>query len=272
MIKVFCATHPESGRFKDWYSDVSIIGNRSAVPDNIDLLILTGGSDIDPKKYGGDTSLAYDVDPKRDEEEMTILDIVLNTTHAKVLGVCRGMQLLTVYYGGKLFGDLGKMGSSHTSVHDLKHIAKSPMDWLTTVNSLHHQGIATLIGSSRLLAIEPTTEIPEAVLYHDRILGVQFHPEMFGVKTGNRFFSMITDWVMNNTPMAEKWIPPTISYTMDFTTGDAPNTIWTTIGDGIMAVPMPMNAPPELEIQADPTLNTGVGDWDHDQDDHEEEE
>ena len=204
-MKVCCATGSESGLFKKWFPGMTVIGHEDSVPEGIDLLIFTGGSDIDPKRYGGNPAFSRYVDKNRDEREFQILKKVThNGKGTKILGVCRGMQLLTVYYGGKLFEDLDGLGAGHHAVHDLVYRVKTPLSWLTSVNSLHHQAIRGSRSDQTTIAVEPRTGVPEAVMYNDNILGVQYHPEMFGDGIGNRFFSVIIDWVIKNVNIVEK--------------------------------------------------------------------
>ena len=71
----------------------------------IDGLILSGGTDINPLLYGQDFKTGIGtVSPERDNYEMIVLEEFLKTGKA-ILGICRGHQLLNVYFGGTLFQD-----------------------------------------------------------------------------------------------------------------------------------------------------------------------
>ena len=74
--------------------------------DVVDCLVLTGGGDVDPALYGGSPEVGIDLDPARDAAEITLAHAAARAG-VPLLGVCRGMQLLVVAFGGTLTGDLG---------------------------------------------------------------------------------------------------------------------------------------------------------------------
>lgn len=191
-MKVACAVSSESDMFLLEFPGMLVLDKIDSVPLDLDLLILTGGVDINPKLYGESAQGSWGWDDKRDSREIDILSTVVRTTSAKVLGVCRGFQLLNITFGGTLFQDI-----NHPYTHSLEFdVKESPLSWLTRVNSLHHQGIKTLGGSGKLIhAIEPKTGIPEIVSWKNRFLGVQFHPELFNTDLRQRFFGAIKNWV-----------------------------------------------------------------------------
>jgi len=157
--------------------------------ERLDGLLLSGGNDIDPRRYGQspDPRLGI-VDPVRDEFEWALLD---NAVHQgkPVFGICRGMQWINVYFGGSLVQDLGEMTPMHDGPHtDLEYRFHSVTTIAQTraarvygshlsVTSAHHQAVDT-VGSGLKVsgyAEDGTIEIVEAV---DRpILGVQWHGE-----------------------------------------------------------------------------------------------
>ncbi|MFD0819195.1 gamma-glutamyl-gamma-aminobutyrate hydrolase family protein, partial [Micromonospora zhanjiangensis] len=71
------------------------------VLDRLDALVLAGGADVGPGRYGAEPGPLTDSRPDRDAGEMTLLAAALRVD-LPVLGVCRGMQLLAVGYGGRL--------------------------------------------------------------------------------------------------------------------------------------------------------------------------
>ena len=77
------------------------------LPEHLHGVILTGGLDIGPNIYGEDTDPEADVriSSERDEWEIPILKQAL-ANNMPILGICRGMQLLNVVFGGKLIQDL----------------------------------------------------------------------------------------------------------------------------------------------------------------------
>lgn len=143
-------------------------------------LLLTGGSDIEPWRYGQDNSAARNPDPPRDELELHLAAQAIDTG-LPLFAICRGMQLLNVLRGGKL---LQHIGESHTGI--IHPIAIQPSSLLHgilgptyQVNSRHHQAVARL--GEGLIATATAEdghiealELPQAPGY---VLGVQWHPE-----------------------------------------------------------------------------------------------
>src|SRR5688572_25794786 len=138
---------------------------------DVDLLIFTGGEDVNPERYGNyDKTIRFN--PKRDEREFSVIHNVLKKKFRpkKVLGICRGLQLINVAMGGTLILDIGdKYGQSHGYSHPLSWFMKSPLEFLKETNSLHHQGIelkGTRINPT-VLAVEPRTKVIEAIVWGD---------------------------------------------------------------------------------------------------------
>src|ERR1051326_4459478 len=75
-------------------------------------LVLTGGSDIDPARYGKDPEGSLRIDVERDRLEIDLLAEAL-AAGLPVLAICRGVQLLNVAHGGSLIQHLGSC-----EVHD----------------------------------------------------------------------------------------------------------------------------------------------------------
>lgn len=160
----------------------------------LDGLILQGGADIDPQVYGETpTDVVGPIDAVRDQFELELLR-AFAAANKPVLGVCRGMQLINVAYGGTLYQDLQAAGiplhahrmldlyDEHT--HDVDFAAGS---WLqsiyggmqrTRVNSIHHQGVRS-VGSGLVVEATSTDGVIECVRHQQLrfMLGVQWHPE-----------------------------------------------------------------------------------------------
>ena len=161
-----------------------------------DGLLLTGGTDIYPGKYGkeNDTSRCWKPDFKRDSIEMALIKAALNQ-HKPILGICRGLQLLNVYLGGSLYIDLPvdldtivkhQCKNTYECYHGLNIVEKSLLFELTggvegEVNSNHHQGIEQL--ADQLVGIAYTKDgLIESIQWKNInnkpfLLGVQWHPE-----------------------------------------------------------------------------------------------
>lgn len=116
------------------------------------------------------------------------------------------MQLLNVFFGGSLHQDIVAIGKGHRYAHGLMYpVADHPLSWLTSVNSLHHQALRSLGFSGRtphIIALDSTHGLTEIIAWDDNVLGVQFHPEMFALSAGDRFFNTVKDWVAGNVSMS----------------------------------------------------------------------
>ena len=167
------------------------------VPDMVaalDGLMLQGGTDIDPRAYGeAPTHTIGPVDALRDGFELELLRAFV-AAGKPVFGVCRGMQLINVAYGGTLHQDLNADGATTT-----RHVRPELYDqhahalrigegtWLSAihdgattarVNSIHHQGIKTL-GQGLVAEAWAEDGVIEAMRAPGAgfLVGVQWHPE-----------------------------------------------------------------------------------------------
>ncbi|SCL21567.1 putative glutamine amidotransferase [Micromonospora rhizosphaerae] len=177
---------------------VAASGGRAVVlpPDDVDAdvlrvldgLLLAGGADIGPERYGQPPDPRTESRTDRDAGELALLTAAL-ATDLPVLGVCRGMQLLAVAHGGALHQHLpdvvGHDGhrpapgvyGAHPVRFTPGSLAGSVMSGVDSVNSYHHQAVADPGG----LTVTGWGEdgVVEAVEDPRRrfVLGVQWHPE-----------------------------------------------------------------------------------------------
>jgi len=149
-----------------------------------DGFIFCGGGDIDPEYYGEENTACCDVCIARDKFEFAMLTAALQTGKP-ILGICRGMQLLNVYFKGTLnqhISDHAGKDECETVFHeiDIKKGGKlfDIVDKSTTiVNSFHHQSVKRLGDGLAVDAVSGTTI---EAFYHkgyDYCLAVQWHPE-----------------------------------------------------------------------------------------------
>lgn len=147
-------------------------------------LVLTGGSDIDPARYGQaplDATGAPDKD--RDELEAGLLLEALEAD-LPVLAICRGLQLLNVVLGGTLHQDIAEhkktgVASAHPiAIHSGSKLATIAGANAIIVNSRHHQA-ADRVGEGLLVsATAPDGTIEGLELPGKRfVVAVQWHPE-----------------------------------------------------------------------------------------------
>jgi len=157
-------------------------------------LILAGGGDIAPELYDGDRHpMIYSIDPERDRFELAMANMAMEY-ELPVLGICRGLQVLTVASGGDLVAhvpDQFGIEVSHRceqptrpSQHDVQLVPGSLLSELfklpkVTVTSWHHQSARSLAGGWQLAA-HAEDGVIEAIEHqgHPWAVAVQWHPEM----------------------------------------------------------------------------------------------
>jgi putative glutamine amidotransferase len=152
-----------------------------------DAVCVTGGGDVDPTRYGEDRSTGLmDIDVLRDAVEVAVVRASAERG-LPVLGICRGIQLVTVALGGALHQDLARAGfdghweeeRQHEPVHviaaDAGSVAERALGGASTVNSIHHQAVRSPGPALRATAwsADGVIEAVEA----EGVLGVQWHPE-----------------------------------------------------------------------------------------------
>lgn len=149
----------------------------------VDALVLTGGGDVDPRTYGGDPAAASEVDPARDEAELALVRAAAER-RVPVLGVCRGLQLLAVAYGGRLTTAVGEKHVLPTSGHRVLLDPQSCLAGLlgpsSHVSSIHHQAVDEPGPYWRVTAraADGVIEACEWAGPHAwPVLAVQWHPE-----------------------------------------------------------------------------------------------
>jgi putative glutamine amidotransferase len=160
------------------------------VVDGIDGLLLTGGGDVEPARYGATPEPEIEnVDPERDASELAVVAAAVSR-HLPVLGICRGAQLLNVAFGGTLHQHLASEGRvTHQErerrsdlIHDVTAEAGSLLASLAgvepfKVNSIHHQA-ANALGRQLRATAAAEDGVVEALESDDgSVLAVQWHPE-----------------------------------------------------------------------------------------------
>lgn len=156
----------------------------------VDVLLLSGGGDIHPAEYGHRVHSTLDsIDRQRDQMEMRAFRAA-RQADKRVLGVCRGAQLITVATGGSLIQDLAAQGyrghidENHdrgyaTLRHGIKaqpgSCAEKILMSLHEVNTHHHQAVDD-VGTLLIATAWSDDGVIEAV-EAPGVLGVQWHPE-----------------------------------------------------------------------------------------------
>lgn len=167
----------------------------SEVLEGLDGLVLSGGGDVHPGRYGQEQGgLSRGIDMERDAFEMALVHGAL-AARIPLLGICRGCQVLNVALGGTLYQDLraecpGRAREHSYADHDpgrFHGLQLDPGSWLAraagrhrvTVNSHHHQAVREPGPGVRIVAwaMDGVAEAIELAPPVGLAIGVQWHPE-----------------------------------------------------------------------------------------------
>jgi len=166
-------------------------------------LLLTGGDDVAPARYGESKHPAVvEVEPERDEFEIALVQEA-RRRNLPILAICRGVQVLNVAFGGSLVQDIPSQvpgalqhkltvppHQSYALAHEVWFEKDSLLGSLLKdrlsdadsceVNSRHHQAVKQVAGGFRVTATAPDGVIEAIEDPGARFcLGVQWHPENF---------------------------------------------------------------------------------------------
>jgi putative glutamine amidotransferase len=160
--------------------------------DLLDGVLVTGGADVDPIAYDRPPHAETQPAPgDRDEFELLLVRAAADRD-LPCLGICRGMQVLNVAYGGELEqhladrlehdihrGDDGGWADHHVDVEPESLAAIAAGATRVAVKSYHHQGVARVGDGLRITARAEDDGTVEAIEDTDRrfVLGVLWHPE-----------------------------------------------------------------------------------------------
>ena len=186
--------------------EVRVIDPSMSVADalaGIGGLLLTGGGDVDPARYGATPhEKLEEVDPARDEFEIALI-AAARSRGLPIFAICRGVQVLNVAAGGTLVQDIPSEVTgalNHSLVvpphppYELAHEVWVEKDSILAkllgerlvgsdtcdVNSRHHQAVKTIASGYRVSATAPDGVIEAIEDPAARFcLGVQWHPENF---------------------------------------------------------------------------------------------
>ena len=183
-----------SAGLRPYFLPVLAAADADAMLDGMQGLVLTGGEDVGPERYDAVPHAALgDVHAGRDAFELSLV-LAARARRLPTLAICRGIQVANVALGGTLVQDIpcewpgaiahDGAGSRDERVHDVNVHGVSTLAGALgatrlSVNSFHHQSIATLAPGLAAVAHAPDGVI-EGVQWTGDVwwmLGVQWHPE-----------------------------------------------------------------------------------------------
>ena len=190
-----------------------------SILDTLDGLVLSGGADIDPDYLGEEPLDCISVNPRRDAQELVLVRLAVER-QIPILGICRGIQMLTAALGGKLYQDIktqhGRPCIEHSQTiarglpsHDVKIEKDSLLHSLMgtetlAVNSFHHQAVKEVPQGFWVTAMseDGIIEGMESTTFRP-ILGVQWHPECF-ILEADRTMMPIFNWLTEQAALFKR--------------------------------------------------------------------
>ena len=166
---------------------------------HLDGIVLTGGADVDPGRYGHDPLTdAFPPEPLRDDHEFAVLDAAY-ADELPVAGICRGLQIVNVHAGGTLHQDVpSHAGFAQPTTTEWHGVGFEPGSVLNEiyggarqVNSLHHQTVDSLGGDLQATAYSEDGSV-EGLEHASRpVVAVQWHPEMLPGRAQDPLFAWL---------------------------------------------------------------------------------
>lgn len=149
------------------------------IVDSIAALIISGGGDINPKFYNAKNIACTNIVPdERVKGEFELLEAFL-PTKKPILGICYGMQLMNVFFGGSLIQDIDTKIIHTAGYHEVKVFGEFPLgEGRGMVNTSHHQAVDNLGNGLEVFCRSDDGIIEGFYLKgHPFCIGVQWHPE-----------------------------------------------------------------------------------------------
>ncbi len=158
-------------------------------------LLLPGGGDITPAFFGEKNNGSKNIDTELDIIQLQALEQALRY-EKPVLGICKGMQIINVFFGGTIIQHMNEYKIHQYQDGDQYHDSNIVPDTFLyslygsslVVNSAHHQCLGRLGQKLMLAQYASSTPVPEAVFHESLpVYGVQWHPERL-IPDGDKLF------------------------------------------------------------------------------------
>ena len=172
------------GNYHRWAGRQGLVCTGTA--EKAEVLLLPGGGDVEPWRYGAENT-ASSIEPGRDEAELALIDAFVRSGKP-ILGICRGIQLLNVAFGGSLIqhmeghrqSEKGNLCVQKVRVDRDSRLFSVVRNETIRTNTFHHQAVKTVAPALRAVAWaeDGTVEAIESET-HPFLIGVQWHPELF---------------------------------------------------------------------------------------------
>jgi len=180
---------------------------KGEVSPQVDLVLFTGGEDVDPNFYNERVGKYTSANPARDSRESQMFTLLGNKIPK--LGICRGAQFLTVMSGGRLIQHVENHGIGGTHPITFNHLygsKKMPMtsthhqmmypyglkegkEYILCAHSTNHLSSKYWNGQDKNIEIKEDFLEPEIVFYpRTNSLGIQGHPESGIMKEVDKMF------------------------------------------------------------------------------------
>lgn len=177
----------------------------------LDGLILSGGADVNPLLYGEDFKKGiFPISPERDVCEMLILEEFIKT-QKPILGICRGHQLLNVFFKGTLYQDIERyfettikhdqdlypnLLTHKVEIMDEDNMLYNLFGKELYTNSFHHQ-IINKIGNGLSVIAKSEDDAIEAIQLktHYFLYGIQWHPEMISSRGDQKMLKIFEEFI-----------------------------------------------------------------------------
>lgn len=153
--------------------------------DGFDGLLLPGGGDIDPEYFHETNQSSRNIDKVLDAAQFTMLRQFISA-RKPILGICKGMQLINVEFGGTIIQNLPTASVHQYTNQDQIHKTITVRDSFLyqlygeefTVNSAHHQGCKVIGEPLEVIQYSSEDSVVEGIRHKKLpIMGVQWHPE-----------------------------------------------------------------------------------------------